>query len=270
MWRRLWGRFVTWVRASVEAGAVDRTPAALTDQERAYVSSYVWLRIAVGAVGIALPVILWIGEATVLDAPLHARDSLSSYYHSPMRDWFVCSLAVIGVLLITYMVGAWKNFEFWVSSTAGLALLGVAFFPTERSNLPKGAPPCEVSPKPSDCTDLEHRLGEVTTGNIHLTFAAIALALLAVIAFLFAARATSAKDHWGSQPAAGSVPVWVRCGDRYRARHRRLRTGVHRLAAMGADTAVHRRGRNCLRVRALLDRTGPRSTKVAEKGSALG
>ena len=198
MLRRLWGRFVTWVRASVEAGAVDRTPAALTHQERVYVSSYVWLRIVVGAVGIALPVILWIGEATVLDAPLHARDSLSSYYHSPMRDWFVCSLAVIGVLLITYMVGAWKNFEFWVSSTAGLALLGVAFFPTERSHLPKGAPPCEVSPKPSDCTDLEHRLGEVTTGNIHLTFAAIALGLLAVIAFLFAARATSAKDHRGS------------------------------------------------------------------------
>jgi hypothetical protein len=156
MLRRRWGRLAGWVWASVRGGAVDRRPTALTDRERTYIISYVWLRILVGFVGWLLPAVLLTGDATVLAAPLKARDSISAYYHSPMQDWFVGSLCVIGVLLIAYMIGAWRNFEFVVSSIAGLALLGVAFFPTERSNLQPGARPCEASPTPPGCSALEH------------------------------------------------------------------------------------------------------------------
>jgi len=149
----------------------------------------------VGGIGVALPVVLLVGERWILDASLHSRDSLSSYYHSPMRDWFVASLAVIGVLLIAYMLGTW-NREFWVSTIAGLALLGVAFFPTERPNPHPNQPPpppCEVpATKPPDCTDLERRLHEYRTAKIHKVCAGVALSLLAAIAFLFAGR-----TRWG-------------------------------------------------------------------------
>jgi hypothetical protein len=130
---------------------------------------------------------LIVGEATILDAPGHARDSLSSYYHSPMQDFFVGSLCVIGVLLITYMWGR-RNADFVASTVAGVCLIGVAFFPTERSHVPTGAPHCGDIPQPPGCTDLEQRFGEVTIGNFHFGFAVVALVFLGVIAFVFGWR----------------------------------------------------------------------------------
>jgi hypothetical protein len=192
--REIWNGFVTWLSERDWGGAVDRTGRP-SDTEAAYIRSYIWLRLVVGGIGVALPAVLLVGEWWFLDGSLHSRDSLCSYYHSPMGDWFVASLAVIGVLLIAYMLGTW-NREFWVSTIAGLALLGVAFFPTERPNLhPKQPqPPCEVpKTKPADCTDLERRLHEYRTAKIHKACAGVALSLLAVISFLFAGRA-----RWGT------------------------------------------------------------------------
>jgi len=167
----------------------------LGENECRYMRSYVRLRITVGVIGISLPVMLIFFEATLLDAPIHARDSISSHYHSPARDWFVASLAVIGILLITYMLGTWKSTEFAASTIAGFALLGVAFFPTNRPGLPPGAPLCQATPKPPDCTDLELRLGEnLWAGDIHLTCAGIGLASLGVIAFLWAGRRVGAEE----------------------------------------------------------------------------
>lgn len=190
-----------WLGERRWSSTVDRSVAP-TDRERGYIRSYIWLRIVVGVIGLLLPLILFIGEGTILDASVRARDSLSSYYHSPMRDWFVASLTVISVLLITYMLGTW-NREFWISTVAGVALLLVAFFPTERPHLAPAQPRCESSPKPVDCTDLEHRLGEVTTGNIHLICAAIALGSLAVIAFLWSGRANWSTDRPSNPRLAG-------------------------------------------------------------------
>lgn len=163
-----WQRFVHWLRERDWGGAVDRTGHP-TKTERGYIRSYIWLRLVVGGVGLLLPLVVLIGEWFFLDAPVNARDSLSSYYHSPMRDWWVASLAVIGVLLIAYMLGTWNKESVW-STIAGFALLGVAFLPTERPHLPKGAPLCEATPKPVDCTDLEHRLGEHAVGGAHSIF----------------------------------------------------------------------------------------------------
>jgi hypothetical protein len=92
-----------------------------------------------------------------------------------------------GTLLITYTVDR-KNAEFWASTIAGACLLGVANFPTERPHIALGAPLCGDTPQPAGCTDLEQRFGEVTIGNLHLGFAAIALVLLGVIAYLFGRR----------------------------------------------------------------------------------
>ena len=188
MLRTIWDSFTGWIRDSVDSGAVDRT-GSLTEQERAFIKSYVWLRIVVGVVGWSLPVVLWLGDWWFVRVSAHARGSISAYYHSPMRDWFVAALCVIGALLVTYMLGKWQNFEFWVSTIAGLGLIGVAFFPTERSDITAGTPSCGSDPIPRDCNDLEHRFGEQFIGNLHIGFAITALVLLGVLALLFAARA---------------------------------------------------------------------------------
>src|SRR5262245_37520720 len=80
-----------------------RDPAVL------FARSYLWIRAILGFLGIALPLIFIIGEAYFLRAGVHVRGSISAYYHTPMRDFFVGGLCVIGFLLATYMLGQSKR-----------------------------------------------------------------------------------------------------------------------------------------------------------------
>jgi len=153
-----------------------------------YVRSYLLIRTMVGVIGVLLPIILIIGEAFFLKGSVHVRGSLSAYYHSSMQDIFVGSLCITGFLLITYMAGMPKTWDFWLSSIAGLAVLVVAFFPTWRPGVASGATLCGSNPAPSGCSPIEQALGEALTARIHAAAAAAFILSLAVISFLFAHR----------------------------------------------------------------------------------
>jgi hypothetical protein len=161
----------------------DRTdPAAL------YVKSYLITRSLVGFIGIALPIAFIIGEAFFLRGDVHVRGSISAYYHSAMRDLFVAGLCVIGFLLMTYMSAQTRTWDFWLSLVAGVAVVGVAFFPTRRPGLASDAPLCGSKPVPAGCAPIQQALGETTTAVIHFACATIFILSLAAIAFLFAYR----------------------------------------------------------------------------------
>jgi hypothetical protein len=161
----------------------DRTdPAAL------YVRSYLMIRTVVGIIGIVLPIAFIVGEAFYLRGDVHVRGSISAYYHTAMHDLFVAGLCVIGFLLMTYMSAQMRTWDFWLSFVGGIAVLGVAFFPTKRPGLAGGAPLCGTDPMPSGCAPVQQALGETTTAVIHFTCAAVFILSLAAIAFLFAYR----------------------------------------------------------------------------------
>ena len=61
------------------------------------VVSYLTLRKAVGAISVALPFVLAVGNR-ILGGP-GIQSSISAYYYTGMRDVFVGSLCVTGVLL---------------------------------------------------------------------------------------------------------------------------------------------------------------------------
>ena len=174
-------------------------PAARRDE--AYTRSYRAIRLALGFLGIALPFVLIIAEASSLRGEVHVRGSLSAYYHTSMQDIFVGALWVIGFLLMTYMAGETKTPDFWVSLVAGVAVLGVVFFPTSRSGLQPGAPACESNPIPPSCSLTEHSLGEHTTAVIHAVCAVVFILCLAVMSFLFA---LSRITRDGERTRAGS------------------------------------------------------------------
>jgi hypothetical protein len=162
-----------------------RYPATMRD--KAYTSSYRLIRLAVGFLGILLPVVFIVGEAFFLRGGVRVRGSLSEYYHTSMQDVFVGGLCVIGFLLATYMAGEWKTWDFAASLIAGVAVLGVVFFPTMRSGLPRGAPACGTVPEPPGCSAIEQALGEHQTAVIHAVCAIVFIVFLAVMSFLFAA-----------------------------------------------------------------------------------
>jgi len=132
----------------------------LRDPRVLYARSYLLIRTIVGVIGILLPFVFILGEALFLDAGVHVRGSISAYYHTSMRDIFVGSLCVVGLLLATYMAGQRKRPDWWLSLVAGIAVLGVVFFPTGRPNIPEGAPLCGTTPEPAGCSPVQQELGE--------------------------------------------------------------------------------------------------------------
>jgi hypothetical protein len=104
-----------------------------------------------------------------------------------MRDLFVAALSVTGFLLLTYMAGQRNTYDYWLSTVAGIAVLGVVFFPTTRPGV-GGAPACGTSPEPAGCSAVQQQFGEALTARIHLGSAAVFILSLAAIAFVFARR----------------------------------------------------------------------------------
>ena len=156
------------------------------DPKVAYRVTVLWNRAIIGILGILLPLIFIIGEAYFLRGGVHVRGSISAYYHSPMRDIFVAGLCVIGFFLATYLSGEGRSKDYWLSLVAGLAVLGVVFFPTTRPHLLPEAPRCGVTPMPDGCSPIQQQFGETTIAGIHFTFALIFILSLAAICFVFA------------------------------------------------------------------------------------
>ena len=103
------------------------TRAALSDGGgRRYLWSYLLQRFVVGAVGLALPVVLMVGAYAQTQ---EFQRSLSAYYYTGLRDVFVGGLVTIGVFLLTYMVFE-KNLDNAASLVAGAAVIVVAWAPT--------------------------------------------------------------------------------------------------------------------------------------------
>jgi hypothetical protein len=188
--------------------------------DRDHMQSYLLIRTVVGILGLALPFLLWWGDDAFLVGSARLRGSLSTYYHTSMRDLFVGGLCVIGFLLITYMAGGWRLPEFWLSSLAGLAVIVVAFFPTDRPGFRRGDAVCgrDAFPVPDGCSPMQTRLGEGLTASIHYTAAAVFIASLAVICLYFAQQERAgghmggARLHWTCAGLIVAAGVWIVLG----------------------------------------------------------
>jgi hypothetical protein len=127
----------------------------------AFVRSYLFLRRAVGVLGISLPIVVIVGKQLLEGGGL--LGSLSGYYYSDLRNVFVGTLCAIGVFLIAYR--GYGRLDDIVATVAAIAGIGVALFPTSP-----------VSPSPT-----EHAIGIA-----HLVFAGIFFLTLAFFClFLF-------------------------------------------------------------------------------------
>lgn len=96
------------------------------------VLSYLWIRRAVGALGLALPIML--GPIGWLIFGIDIQENMSSYYHTPLRDVFVGVLCAIGLFLFCY-IGS-SNFENWTGNLGCAAAIGVAWFPLDPGSDP--------------------------------------------------------------------------------------------------------------------------------------
>lgn len=175
-----------------------------------YVRSFLIMRVLVGALGVALPFALVLIDGVWFDGDPFPRTSLSAYYYSGVRELFVGSLSAIGVFLIAYKV-AEVNLDNSLSLLAGVAVLGVALFPT-------GRPAETVRLMP-----LQDRLGESLVSAIHYGAAVVFIVSLAVISYFFGKREGKRPPtpnrrrsprfwrdfHWACAGVIAAALVWI-------------------------------------------------------------
>ena len=73
------------------------TRTTMSTQDREWVVSYLTLRQMIGWIGLLMPIAVRVGG--YLMERIHTTDSISAYYYTSMRDVFVSTLVLVGILL---------------------------------------------------------------------------------------------------------------------------------------------------------------------------
>ncbi len=119
-------------------------------------NTYTYLRLGMSGISITFPLVLWwVG----LFFGVNFQDSISSYYHTPMRDVFVGSMIAIGSFLWFYQ-GFTKK-ENFALNCAGILAIVVAVTPTSFVEK-AGQVKCETF-----TTLPVHWISETTASYIH-------------------------------------------------------------------------------------------------------
>lgn len=163
------------------------------DRNQSIIISYLALRRLIGILGILLPFICVLGG--FIFANLCFQESISYYYHTNMRDFFVGLLISVSMFLITYK--GYEKIDFIITTITGIFGLGIPFFPclyNKTSIEPVGI--FQINPALSD--------------KIHLTCASIFFILLAINSmFLFT---LSKKDVPKTKNKIIRNRIYVACG----------------------------------------------------------
>jgi hypothetical protein len=176
------------------------------------VRSFLFLRVVIGALGIALPFLLVFIDKLAFHGDPFPRDSLSVYYYSGMREVFVVILATTGFFLIAYKITE-KNLDNTLSLIGGLAAITIALFAT-------GRPSAIFSFTPF--TPLQNLIGEDWTKWIHFGASAVFIGALGGISILFGRREAERPEHDNKLPtsfwrgyhficagAIGAAVIWI-------------------------------------------------------------
>ena len=105
-----------------------------SESQRALVFSYLALRKTIGILGMAFPIVLFMGALIFFETGL--QRSISSYYHTGMRDVFVGILCVIGFFLFSYR--GYNRADDIAGDLACIFAVGVALFPTTPDQAASG------------------------------------------------------------------------------------------------------------------------------------
>jgi len=166
----------------------------LRERNRSLIISYLSLRRLIGILGMLLPFICVFGGLVFSDLPI--RSSISSYYHTNMRDFFVGLLVGVSLFLMTYK--GYERIDNMITAIIGLTGLGVAIFP------------CLKSSTSTEAVGI-FQINPVISNNIHLICAFTFFFLLAINSiFLF--TLTKSEDIPKTKDKKIRNYIYIGCG----------------------------------------------------------
>jgi hypothetical protein len=98
-----------------------------SSQNSEYIISYLTLRQMIGWIGFFMPIVVRCGAYFFEN--VSQAETISAYYYTGMRDVFVSTLVLIGVLLSCYRTPRWHDNS--VAIVAGIAAIGIGLFPMD-------------------------------------------------------------------------------------------------------------------------------------------
>jgi hypothetical protein len=95
------------------------------NREKSLIISFLAMRRLIGILGIALPLIVVLGG---LAQDEHVQGSISGYYYTNMRDFFIGILSGVALFLISYK--GYEKIDDIVANMSGVFAVGMILFPT--------------------------------------------------------------------------------------------------------------------------------------------
>lgn len=208
----------------LQLNTFDRDASAENPAAEAFRKSYLGMRMAIGMLGVLLPVLLVFVDWLFVDARRPIRGSMSAYYHSSARDVFVGGLIATGLFLITYMAAKKRTYDYVLSTTGGVLVILVALLPTARAGVELGVDrfepdgeSCARYAGPPMCNGVQQQWGEGVVRNIHQVSAGAFVVLLALLCLVFALRefgyGPGAKSLLGDERSVGAVMEALKARD---------------------------------------------------------
>lgn len=141
--------------------------------------TYINLRKIVGLLAMALPLVIFLAELVFFETEF--QTSISAYYYTKMRWYFILTLGCIGFFLFFYQ--GYDNLDKWIARVAGLAAFLTAIFPISNPNSAYCASPLFILNPTVEALSTTYRSLCSITETIHLLseatmFIAVAIFLL--------------------------------------------------------------------------------------------
>ncbi len=95
-------------------------------QNKNLIISYLTMRRLIGILGIALPIVVVVGG--FIQNGFALQGSISGYYYTNMRDFFVGLLCGVSLFLVSYK--GYEKIDDLVGKMSGIFALGIVIFPT--------------------------------------------------------------------------------------------------------------------------------------------
>ncbi len=166
----------------------------LRDKNKSVIISYIALRQFIGYCGIAVPFVCVLGG--LLFAGLGCQQSISHYYHTNMRDFFVGLLFCISFFLFTYK--GYEKIDRLVNIITAISGMGVAIMP------------CLVHEGSTDRVGIL-QIDPAVSNALHLSCAALFFLLLAFNSYFLFTLSKHEKENWTDRKHTRNT-VYRLCG----------------------------------------------------------